>query len=472
MHLLQTLRPKRRISALCAFAILARPITSFPSRSLFSSPTKGLWHRLYSTTTTLEEDPLKWERMYQDISPFDDLRETIVNKAPTISSQIRVITFDLDDTLWKTGATITAANDALAAHLSSINIKQPKRTELVMGDLFLAEKDRYAPVQGEEAAAPVLLTLLRKDAIAYIATEYNNYTLEEALPLADQAFLIWKQALHDAIPSNLAESVHQCLEELSRLTTTTGDKVVIGAITDGNADPNLVADIGKFFDFRVSAEQVGVGKPHPAIYAHAIQWVRNYWLQTSDLKEDLGLLIDPESSLVGPWWVHIGDDFVKDIVAVKDINARSVWSRELVLHKMVKVVESQDDETAKPDKSLLDFQKEISSQTVVKMQIGSEDYLSESLEKEFADGVVDSFKDVARLLTEWHEQGLAKMLEATNEASSSLHHEAEAQSMGQHDSVVDARTSKAGAKYCMSCGEKVAVNAKFCASCGEPIVRL
>jgi FMN phosphatase YigB (HAD superfamily) len=33
---------------------------------------------------------------------------------------------------------------------------------------------------------------------------------------------------------------------------------------------------------------------------------------------------------VGPWWVHIGDDFFKDIVAAKESQMRTVWARELI----------------------------------------------------------------------------------------------------------------------------------------------
>ena len=57
-------------------------------------------------------------------------------------SEVRVVTFDLDNTLWNTSACINAANDALAAHLQAQEIVQPKRVEKVMGELFKADYQR------------------------------------------------------------------------------------------------------------------------------------------------------------------------------------------------------------------------------------------------------------------------------------------------------------------------------------------
>lgn len=103
---------------------------------------------------------------------------------------IRVITFDLDNTLWNTSATIAAANDALAVFLSANGIVQSKRTESIMGELFQQDKLKYCPlaVTEQELGAPVLLTDLRKDALEHILVQDNGYSPEAAKKFADQAF--------------------------------------------------------------------------------------------------------------------------------------------------------------------------------------------------------------------------------------------------------------------------------------------
>ena len=99
------------------------------------------------------------------------------------STQVRVVTFDLDNTLWKTKETIDAANDALNTYLSTKNnndgnpIMITKRIEKVMGDLFRADRRKYCPGAAamnknftdeeleQSYKSPVSLTQLRIDAI-------------------------------------------------------------------------------------------------------------------------------------------------------------------------------------------------------------------------------------------------------------------------------------------------------------------
>ena len=123
---------------------------------------------------------------------------------------------------------------------------------------------------------------------------------------------MWTTARHDAIPHNLASNVIECLESLSQLKTSEGNPVLIGAITDGNSDPRRVGILEKYFDFCVNAEEVGVSKPDKRVYLEAVRQA-----QSKGLVNDL-IDVTEDNAEVGPYWVHIGDDFVKDIVAAKD----------------------------------------------------------------------------------------------------------------------------------------------------------
>ena len=196
------------------------------------------------------DDPQKWERMYaagesQTAQPSYDSTEQVYDDgaAASPSSDVRVITFDLDNTLWKTGVTITDANDCLASHLES-NFGVTTRSEKYMGEMFKSNPDRYAGVdfeflqdvasseevqnaghsvpivdtsdgvninastgndQGPRVKkSPVYLTLLRKDAIRKLIQE-SSHAISQA-DLDDQvekAFNVWMDGRVSSISSNL-----------------------------------------------------------------------------------------------------------------------------------------------------------------------------------------------------------------------------------------------------------------------------
>ena len=147
---------------------------------------------------------------------------------------------------------ISSANDALNTFLKSHDIVYESRVEKVMGDLFKKDKGKYCPVLAEDVEkgyieedwdnvkAPVLLTQLRIDAIMEILKNQPSGLESELESFATEAFQVWTDARHAAIPSNLASSVIESLLTLRELKTKSGEAVVVGAITDGNSDRKSV----------------------------------------------------------------------------------------------------------------------------------------------------------------------------------------------------------------------------------------
>lgn len=341
-----------------------------------------------------EEGNLKrWEEMYYGGGAGDQSFVT-ANDESIIRSEIRVVTFDLDNTIWKTSKCINAANDALSAYLDTKQIVQPKRVEVIMGDLFQKDKKRYAPLD-ENPKAPVLLTQLRIDAVKNLLESFNGYSEDDATQLAEEAFQVWTNARHGAIPENFAQNVLPCLEKISSIRTSAGQPVVIGAITDGNSDPRNVDQLKGYFDFCVNAEMVGVAKPDKRVYMEAARRVLSN-LQTED---------DLENS-IGPYWVHIGDDFSKDIVPAKELTMRTIWATELIQEKLQKGKLNQKDESDK--REVGDFMKEMAKKEVIEMPIGATNYLADSLTEEFADKVANEFSNLSAILLEWHREGSQK----------------------------------------------------------------
>lgn len=376
----------------------------------------------------------------------------------SMKSELRVVSFDLDNTLWNTSATIDAANDALAAFLDSKKIVQPIRVEKVMGELFRTNKSRYSPLD-EQAKAPVHLTLLRKDGIRSILEEANGYSVDEAITLSEEAFEIWVQARHDAITLNMAESAVDCLLEISSIQRRDGHPIIIGAITDGNSDPKRVQSLAPFFDFCINAERVGVGKPDKRVYMEAIRQVASM----PSMKDIFGespndLSVDSLEEKVGPFWVHVGDDFTKDVVAGKSLNMRTVWCRELILDSLKQ--QTASDREQAPNRSIEDLVKQVSEMKVVKMEIGAGDYLSDTLQKEFADSVIDNFSELSSVLKDWH------TIETPLVSSAAVH--TDNAKLGTKAMEVGESANGGGTKFCIFCGTTLPSVAKFCSGCGQP----
>lgn len=386
-------------------------------------------------------------------------------------SQVRVVSFDLDNTLWKTGPTIQAANDALAAYLEEKDIVQPERVEKIMGNLFQLSKATYSPLSGDDPKSPVKLTQLRKDSLRFVLEENNGYSEEDAIAEAERAFEVWTTARHEALPHFFADSVIETLERIRAIVSSDGQPVLLGAITDGNSDPRTVPELARFFDFVVNAESVGISKPDRRVYMAAIKEVSVH-PYVKDIFSDDGALIDNEDMLeetIGPWWIHIGDDFLKDIVAAKDMRMKTVWAKELVLDKTDLTAEA----SKAPKKSLEDFVKEVSEKladkNVLEMVVGAEDYLAESLESEFADATVTTFVGVADTILAWHERGASSTTAPATKDTQSAPPPPVAQISDEKASSEQATApiSESSSKFCMACGAKLPITAKFCSSCGE-----
>lgn len=395
------------------FTTTNRLYSSTPN--LIQRRTRSQHSLLYAQTPSLEDEDLKkWEEMYVsgDTTTLED------SSFLSAKSEVRVATFDLDNTIWRTNNVISTANDALALHLKSMNINAPVRVEKIMGELFKANKAKYCPlaVQDmvesdddslEHVKAPTLLTDLRIDAIKEVLRNQTiPFAQDESVDMDEMAkelFEVWAHARHTAIPENFASSVIECLQELRQLKTRNGKPIVVGAITDGNSDPRRVKELEGFFDFVINAESVGVSKPDRRIYEIAVNHVgdNEEWKHVfgTDIHKEMDL-----TDMLGPWWVHIGDDFVKDIVAAKELNMRSLWCRELIKKSQDT---SNENTNEKRRRTVQDLAKDIAENGVLQMTIGSDDFLADSITNEFADAVTDSFSEVAIIVRRWHEEGLS-----------------------------------------------------------------
>ncbi|GMI13406.1 hypothetical protein TrLO_g15297 [Triparma laevis f. longispina] len=304
----------------------------------------------------------------------------------TTSIPIKLLTFDLDDTIWSTSPTIKAANKVTQSHVDKQLGDASKPIWEVMKGLFKANPTDYYKVRDDDETSglsrePVYLTKLRSDAVAklHASSLPNAYTMSssppppESIEFAAQAFKIWTDARHDSIESHLASNV---VETLTNLKQKYPD-LLIGGITNGNGSPKSTKSLSHLFDFNVSAEDVGYGKPYPEIYHQAHTTA-------------MSLSVDVPPS-TGPWWVHVGDDMIKDVVASKGLEIRTIYTTEFKENDgMDEAVGIHITDEGKP------------TSRVVQDEDDGLDYLEKKIQDDFVDAHVSNFKQIFDVVNSFH----------------------------------------------------------------------
>ena len=198
--------------------------------------------------------------------------------------KIRMITFDLDDTLWDNVPTITKAEIETRKWIEN------KVGKIDWGDLndFLNLREELIK---EDESIKWDISKLRKEIfrkkLAHITPEkYRNKIVEDA-------FTVFISKRHEV---KLFDGVETALRQLSK-------SFVLGVLTNGNADIFRFG-IGKYFSFSVSSLEAKNSKPNRAHFDKAIQIM-------GDIKIDEIL--------------HIGDHQVNDILAAYDLGIESFW---------------------------------------------------------------------------------------------------------------------------------------------------
>jgi len=198
---------------------------------------------------------------------------------------IKLVTFDLDDTLWDAGPILRAAEEKQFAWLDQ---QVPEfQARLPRGELSLIRKSLIQ--QNPELVHN--LTHLRRE-ILTVALEKTGQEKPRARELAHQAVEVFLQGRHEVV---YFEHAIDLLAKLSRQYT-------LAALSNGNADIDRLG-IGKYFSFKCSSADVNAGKPAPDMFLAALRH----------------LDIDPEEA------VHVGDHPENDVRAAAMAGLGAIW---------------------------------------------------------------------------------------------------------------------------------------------------
>jgi HAD superfamily hydrolase (TIGR01509 family) len=194
----------------------------------------------------------------------------------------RVISLDLDDTLWAVAPVIDAAEAVLLAWLRDRHPRAVQGHDVDSMRRVRARISERFPEQRHD------LTFLRRRALA----EHLALADGAADPLVDEAMEVF---LNERNRVRLYDDVRPALERLRV-------KYRLFALSNGNADLRRcgVADL---FDGHVTASAAGAAKPDARIFAHLLRIAR---VRPSDV-------------------LHIGDDPLADVVGATQAGMQAVW---------------------------------------------------------------------------------------------------------------------------------------------------
>ncbi|MCP1482027.1 HAD family hydrolase [Pseudomonas chlororaphis] len=197
---------------------------------------------------------------------------------------IKLITFDLDDTLWDTAPVIVSAEAVLRQWLTD---HAPQLGGVPVEHLW-AIRER---VLNNEPGLKYRISALRRR-VLFHALEEAGYDQGQANALADQSFEVFLHARHQL---DIFPEVLPTLEALA-------NHFALGVVTNGNADVRRLG-LADYFKFALCAEDIGIAKPDARLFHEA--------LQRGDATPDTA--------------VHIGDHPGDDIAGAQQAGLRAIW---------------------------------------------------------------------------------------------------------------------------------------------------
>lgn len=201
------------------------------------------------------------------------------------TAAIKVITFDLDNTLWDVEPVLLRAEEAQRVWLEQ---HRPGAIEKFTHE-SLWELKKSVWKRHPELAHQISKIRIQ---FLYELIAAAGYNEKDARTGAEAAFKVFLDIRHDVV---LYEEALEVLQALAK-------NYKLGALTNGNADI-YKTDAGEYFDFAFLAEDMNASKPAPDMFHAAI--------------ERAG--VNPSQI------IHVGDNPQHDVIGAQNLGIRTVW---------------------------------------------------------------------------------------------------------------------------------------------------
>jgi 2-haloalkanoic acid dehalogenase type II len=199
-----------------------------------------------------------------------------------VLNQVRVIAFDLDDTLWPCMPTIRRAEEVLYQWLAQ---QYPRITD-ALDPVKMVECRRE--FSAGEASYAIDMTGMRRAFLQHIG-EMHDYDGQQVAERGFEVFFTARQQVE------FYDDVLPCLQRLK-------NRFRLGTITNGNASVQHVG-LSDFIEHAVSASDLMIAKPDPQIYQHLAE---RFEVEPNEI-------------------VYVGDHPAYDVVGSVDAGFHAVW---------------------------------------------------------------------------------------------------------------------------------------------------
>ena len=198
---------------------------------------------------------------------------------------IKLITFDLDNTLWNADPVLINAEKVLYRWL------QENCSQMASRYSIEAMRDYKTAIAVETPDLLHRVSALRLEALrrAMLDAGYGEGVAEQQ---AKQAFDVFHAARQKV---TLFDHADRLLEGLSQ-------RYQLAALTNGNADVSIIG-LDRYFNFALSADDIGKQKPHPDIFLAALE----------------------RAEVSANEVIHIGDHPEQDIVGAYQAGLHTIW---------------------------------------------------------------------------------------------------------------------------------------------------
>lgn len=197
---------------------------------------------------------------------------------------IKLVTFDLDDTLWPSQSVIDQAEVYLQQWLAK---KAPH--------LGVVDAARLQQLREE--------VLSQTPELEHRVSELRYQVLLRACVQAGDSLAVAQDTAETAFQVFLAERQKvEFFADVKPVLQTLSSRYMLGALSNGNADVRRVG-LAQYFNFALNADALGLSKPEPSVFMSA-----------------LGRAQVPAEHAV-----HIGDDTHTDMFGAKRVGMRTVW---------------------------------------------------------------------------------------------------------------------------------------------------